>query len=85
MKEYLDILQQVLPVEDGGRGERKHNRTGTDAFSLTGAMFQHDMHRGFPLLTTKRMPPKIIFAELEGFIKGITDKRRYELNDWFVR
>lgn len=73
MKEYLDILQQVLD-----EGERKPNRTGIDTFSLSGAMFRHDMRKGFPLLTTKRMPPKTIFAELEGFIKGITDKTWYQ-------
>ncbi len=38
-------------------------------------MFQHDMSKGFPLLTTKKVPFRLIASELEFFIKGITDKK----------
>lgn len=70
MQSYLDIVRLVLET-----GERKQNRTGTDAIAIAGACFQHDMANGFPLLTTKKMPFKVIASELEFFIKGITDKR----------
>jgi len=70
MKSYLDIVQRVL-----SEGEIKSTRQGTDAHTIAGAMFEHDMSNGFPLLTTKKMPFKIIGAELEFFIKGITDKQ----------
>ncbi len=73
MKEYLRILRKV--VEEG---KRKKTRTGIDSFSLEGCIFEHDMSRGFPLLTTKKMSAKSIMVELEGFIKGITDKRWYQ-------
>lgn len=74
MKEYLDILKDVRE-----NGTYKSNRTGVGTFSISGAMFKFDMRNGeFPLLTTKKMPPKCIFAELEGFIKGITDKSWYQ-------
>ncbi|MCX6781883.1 MAG: thymidylate synthase [Candidatus Magasanikbacteria bacterium] len=69
MKAYLDIVKKILET-----GERKENRTGVDAISIAGAMFEHDMSQGFPLLTTKKMPFKIMAAELEFFIKGLTDK-----------
>ncbi len=69
MQNYLDIVQKVL-----AEGVQKNNRTGTDALSIAGAIFEHDMSLGFPLLTTKKMPHKIIASELEFFIKGITDK-----------
>ncbi|MDD2758237.1 MAG: thymidylate synthase, partial [Patescibacteria group bacterium] len=69
MKAYLDIVRKILET-----GERKENRTGVDAISIAGAMFEHDMSLGFPLLTTKKMPFKIMAAELEFFIKGLTDK-----------
>ncbi len=69
MKAYLDIVRKILET-----GERKENRTGVDAISIAGAMFEHDMALGFPLLTTKKMPFKIIATELEFFIKGLTDK-----------
>lgn len=74
MREYLNILSEVLE-----HGTWKQNRTGIKTKFITGAMFKFDMSTGlFPLLTTKKMPPKIIFAELEGFIKGITDKKWYQ-------
>lgn len=69
MKAYLDIVQNILD-----RGVRKANRTGVDAITLPGAMFEHDMKEGFPLLTTKSVPFRLIASELEFFIKGITDK-----------
>ncbi len=70
MKPYLDIVRRILET-----GQLKKNRTGIDALTIAGAMFEHDMSLGFPLLTTKKMPFKIIATELEFFIKGITDKR----------
>src|SRR3989338_6158880 len=70
MKSYLDIVRHILD-----HGERKENRTGVDALTVAGVMFEHDMAQGFPLLTTKKMPFKTIRVELEFFIKGLTDKK----------
>lgn len=70
MQAYLDIVRRILET-----GERKPNRTGTDAITIAGAMFEHNMERGFPLLTTKKVPFKNVTTELEFFIKGITDKQ----------
>jgi thymidylate synthase len=69
MKAYLDIVQKIL-----AHGFRKANRTGTDALTIAGAMFEHDMAEGFPLLTTKKVPFRLVASELEFFIRGITDK-----------
>jgi thymidylate synthase len=69
MKAYLDIVRKVLDT-----GFRKGNRTGIDALTVAGAMFEHDMAEGFPLLTTKKIPFRLVASELEFFIKGITDK-----------
>ncbi len=69
MKAYLDIVQTILD-----QGERKENRTGVDTIAIAGAMFEHDMSKGFPLLTTKKVPFRLIATELEFFIKGLTDK-----------
>jgi len=55
-------------------GIRKENRTGVDTLAIAGAMFEHDMSKGFPLLTTKKVPFRLVSSELEFFIKGITDK-----------
>ena len=69
MKAYLDIVQKILDS-----GFRKTNRTGVDALTVAGSMFEHDMCEGFPLLTTKKVPYRMVFSELEFFIRGITDK-----------
>ncbi len=70
MKAYLDICRRIL-----AEGERKPTRTGIDTIAIAGAMFEHDMTKGFPLLTTKRTPFRLVATELEFFVKGITDKR----------
>jgi len=69
MKAYLDIVQKILDT-----GFRKTNRTGIDTLTIAGAMFEHDMADGFPLLTTKKVPFRLVACELEFFIRGITDK-----------
>jgi len=68
-KQYLELLQNVID-----NGFLKSNRTGVSAYTIPNAMVQHDMSEGFPLLTTKKMGIKNISAELEFFIKGLTDK-----------
>lgn len=70
MKSYLDIVRHILE-----NGERKENRTGVDTLAVAGCMFEHDMSKGFPLLTTKRVPLRLVATELEFFIKGITSKQ----------
>lgn len=70
MKEYLDIVRKILET-----GARKEDRTGTGTIAIAGAMFEHNMSKGFPLLTTKSVPFRLIASELEFFIKGITDKK----------
>jgi len=69
MKAYLEIIKNILE-----KGEIKHNRTGVDTKAVAGCMFEHDMQEGFPLLTTKKVPFRLVASELEFFIKGITDK-----------
>ncbi|MEK6855852.1 MAG: thymidylate synthase [Nanoarchaeota archaeon] len=73
MESYLTILNKVLT-----NGTWKDNRTGVKTISITGAMFEHDMSLGFPLLTTKKMASRTMKVELEGFIKGVTDKKWFQ-------
>jgi len=76
MRSYLNLVQRILDT-----AVDKGDRTLTGTISLRGAAeIAHDMERGFPLLTTKKMPFKMIAVELEGFLKGITDKRWYQDN-----
>ncbi len=70
MQAYLNIIKKVL-----SKGKDKPDRTGVGTLAMAGAIFEHDMSQGFPLLTTKKMPFRLIASELEFFIKGITDKQ----------
>ena len=70
MRTYLDIVEKILK-----EGKKVETRTGIKAYTIAGAIFEHDMSKGFPLLTTKKTPFKLVATELEFFIKGITDKK----------
>lgn len=70
---YHDLLRKILT-----EGKVKTNRTKVTTTSISGAMIEYDMADGFPLLTTKKMAWKTLRVELEGFIKGITDKRWFQ-------
>lgn len=73
MKQYHDIVKHVLD-----NGIYKGNRTGIGTIASPNIHFSHNMSKGFPLLTTKKIAWKTMAVELEGFIHGITDKRWYQ-------
>ena len=80
MQNYIDLIINCL-----NNGEWKDNRTGVRCLTTTSQLFSHDMREGFPLLTTKFTPLRLIAAELEMFISGITDKeflRSKNVNIW---
>lgn len=97
MKQYLDIVEQVLTQGKWKFPTRLVNGKlepvdgGVRTLTCPNVVFSHDMREGFPLLTTKKMAHKAIRIELEGFIKGITDKRWYQergckiWNEWSNR
>lgn len=70
MNNYLTIAKNIL-----SNGQWKGNRTGIRTLTTFCEMFRHNMNDGFPLLTTKKMGLKSIAAELEFFIKGLTNKK----------
>jgi thymidylate synthase len=70
---YCNLLRKIL-----AEGRVKQNRTGIATTSLSGFMLEYDMTNGFPLLTTKKMAWKTLRVELEGFIKGVTDKTWFQ-------
>lgn len=67
---YLNILKYIREY-----GILKSNRTGISAYTVPHMTIQHDMSNGFPLLTSKKMGIRSIAAELEFFIKGLSDKQ----------
>ncbi|MBM7577371.1 thymidylate synthase [Jeotgalibacillus terrae] len=68
MKQYHELLEKVLK-----EGTSKSDRTGTGTISLFGHQMRFDLQEGFPLVTTKRVPFKLIVSELLWFIKGETN------------
>jgi thymidylate synthase len=70
---YLELLKAIKI-----QGTVKKNRTGVMTTSISGYKFEYDMSEGFPILTTKKMAWKTLRVELEGFIRGITDKRWFQ-------
>jgi len=69
---YIEVLKYALS------GTEKLDRIGIGTVVRTGVLFRHDMAEGFPLVTQRRIPFKPIRVELEGFLKGITDKSWYQ-------
>lgn len=68
MKSYIDLLNDVLE-----NGAQKGDRTGTGTISVFGRQFRHDLSKGFPLLTTKKLHFKSIVNELIWFLGGDTN------------
>ncbi len=70
MKSYLELLTDVLE-----NGAIKGDRTGTGTISVFGRQFRHDLSKGFPLLTTKKLHFKSIVNELIWFLSGDTNTK----------
>lgn len=64
---YLDLLRHIL-----AKGKKKGDRTGTGTIGVHGYQMRFDMNDGFPLLTTKKIPFRLIVSELLWFIAGDT-------------
>jgi thymidylate synthase len=83
---YLKIVDHVLNNGEWKSPVRKNLSTGkwepvdggVRTLACANMLFSHEMSDGFPLLTTKKMAFKTLCVELEGFIKGVTDKRWYQ-------
>jgi thymidylate synthase len=78
--EYLNLCRHVMK-----HGNQKGDRTGTGTMSVFGYQMRFDLQKGFPLLTTKKVPFHLIASELLWFIKGDTNIRyllKHNNNIW---
>lgn len=69
--QYLMLLEDIYQ-----NGEDRIDRTGTGTRALFGKRLDIDLKAGFPLVTTKKMPFKMIKSELLWFLEGSGDERR---------
>ena len=67
MQPYLDLLKTVIE-----HGRDRMDRTGVGTRGIFGHQMRFDLRRGFPLLTTKRLPMRTIAHELFWFLRGDT-------------
>jgi thymidylate synthase len=78
-KQYQNLLQDILD-----NGVTKSDRTGTGTLSVFGRQIRHKMSEGFPLLTTKKMPFRLIATELMWFLRGDTNIKYLVDNDCHI-
>ncbi len=69
-QQYVNLCHDILE-----NGHKKEDRTGTGTMSVFGRQMRFDLADGFPLLTTKRVPFKLIASEMLWFLKGDTNIR----------
>lgn len=69
--QYINLVRRIL-----SKGSDKMDRTGTGTISVFGDMSRYSLENNtFPLLTTKRVPFRVVAEELLFFIRGQTDNK----------
>lgn len=81
--QYLSLAQNIME-----NGSLRSDRTGVGTKSLFGYQMRFNLADGFPLLTTKFVPLRLIFEELMAFlhgetnIEGLVKKNVHIWTDW---
>jgi thymidylate synthase len=69
MKQYHDLLRSILE-----HGTEHPDRTGVGTISHFGYQTRFDLRKGFPIVTTKRIPFRWVAEELFWFLSGDTNE-----------
>jgi thymidylate synthase len=69
MKQYQDLLKSILE-----HGTEHEDRTGVGTISHFGYQTRFDLRKGFPIVTTKKIPFRWIAEELFWFLSGDTNE-----------
>ena len=75
---YKQILENIILNGKRKRPQRNGQNVSIDTIGTFCEIFRHDMSMGFPLTTLRPIPWKSLRIELEGFIKGVTQKTWYQ-------
>lgn len=65
MKQYHELLHKIL-----NEGVWDGDRTGTGTLGIVGHQMRFNLQEGFPIVTSKYTPMKLIESELMWFLKG---------------
>jgi len=79
MKQYLDLLKDIKD-----NGVLKEDRTGTGTKSVFGRQIRFNLNEGFPIVTSKRIPFKLVITELLWFLKGDTNIKYLVDNNCYI-
>ena len=70
MATYEELLEEIMLY-----GSSRPDRTGTGTRSIFGGRIEYDLADGFPLVTTKTIPFRLVAEELLWFLRGDKDIR----------
>lgn len=70
MKQYHELCEFIL-----ANGDKREDRTGVGTIGVFGYQMRFNLSEGFPLLTTKKTPFRLIVSELLWFLNGDTNIR----------
>jgi thymidylate synthase len=73
MKQYHELIEDVLNNGHPPEGEVRADRTGVGTLSVFGRQLRFNLDQGFPLVTTKKVHLKSVIHELIWFLKGETN------------
>lgn len=73
MKQYLELVSDVLENGRESGVDFRKDRTGVGTLSVFGRQLRFNLEDGFPLVTTKKVHLKSIIYELLWFLKGDTN------------